>query len=185
MTELDDAVGVVPTDGRGSLPFALLHNESLVAIAAWTVGEAGVELLDFNTPWSAVVDRELPLVVHDPLCPGAPVEFLRAAVDAAAGSGAVVVGVRPVTDTVKELADGAVGATVDRSALVAVASPLVLPVAVVAVLDDWPDLDDLPALVDGLRARFPVTFLEAPAEARRIADESDLRLLEAASPAVL
>lgn len=184
MTELDDAVGVVPTDGRGSLPFALLHNESLVAIAAWAVGEAGVELLDFTTPWSAVVDRELPLVVHDPLCPGTPVEFLRAAVAEAISSGAVVAGVRPVTDTVKELGDGAVGATVDRSALVAVASPLVLPVGVVTALDDWPDLDDLPALVDRLRNRFPVSFLEAPPEARRIADESDVRLLEAAVPAL-
>ena len=67
---------------------------------------AGVELLDFTTPWSAVVDRELPLVVHDPLCPGTSVEFLRAAVDAAIGSGAVVAGVRPVTDTVKVVADG-------------------------------------------------------------------------------
>jgi 2-C-methyl-D-erythritol 4-phosphate cytidylyltransferase len=183
MTELDDAVGVVPTDGRGSLPFALLHTESLVAIAAWTVGEAGGELLDFTTPWSAVVARELPLGVHDPLGPGTSVEVLRAAVDAAIGSGAVVAGVRPVTDTVKVIADGTVGATVDRTTLVAVASPLVLPVAVVAALDDWPDLDDVPALVDALRARFPVTFLEAPAEARRIADESDLRLLEAAAPA--
>ncbi len=185
MTELDEAVGVVPTDGRGSLPFMLLHNESLVAVAAWAVGEAGVELLDFNAPWSAVVERELPLVVHDPLCPGTPVEFLRAAVAEAASSGAVVAGVRPVTDTVKELGDGAVGATVDRSALVAVASPLVVPPAVVAALDDWPDLDDVPALVEHLRSRFPVTFLEAPAEARRIADESDLRLLEAATPALL
>jgi 2-C-methyl-D-erythritol 4-phosphate cytidylyltransferase len=183
MTELDEAVGVVPTDGRGSLPFALLHNESLVAVAAWALGEAGVELLDFTTGWPAVVERELPLVVHDPLCPGAPVEFLRAAVAEAARSGAVVVGVRPVTDTVKELADGVVGGTVDRSALVAVASPLVLPAAVCAALDAWPDLDDVPALVEWLRGRFPVSFLEAPAEARRIADESDLRVLEAATPA--
>lgn len=183
MTELDEAVGVVPTDGRGSLPFALLHNESLVAVAAWALGDAGVELLDFNTTWADVVVRELPLVVHDPLCPGTPVEFLHAAVAEAAASGAVVVGVRPVTDTVKEIGDdGVVGATVDRSALAAVASPLVLPAAVVAAHDDWPDLDDVPALVERLRRRFPVTFLEAPAQARRIADESDLRLLEAALP---
>ncbi|MGZ5418750.1 MAG: 2-C-methyl-D-erythritol 4-phosphate cytidylyltransferase [Nocardioides sp.] len=184
MTELDEALGVVPTDGRGSLPFALLHNESLVAIAAWAVGEAGVELLDFNAPWDDVVVRELPLVVHDPLCPGTPVDFLRAAVAGAASSGAVVVGVRPVTDTVKEMDGGVVGATVDRSSLVAVASPLVIPAAVVATLDGWPDLDDVPALVESLRGRFPMTFLEAPPEARRIVDESDLRLLEAAVPEI-
>ena len=183
MTELDEAVGVVPTDGRGSLPFALLHNEALVAVASWALGEAGVELLDFTAPWSEVVERGLPLVVHDPLCPGAPVSFLRAAVTESASSGAVVAGVRPVTDTVKQLDDGVVGQTVDRAALVAVASPVVLPPAVVAGLDDWPDLDDVPALVDRLREQYPVTFLEAPAEARRVADESDVRLLEAATPA--
>ena len=57
-------VGVVPTDGRGSMPFALLHGESLVAIASWTVGHAGVELLDFGTSWSEVVEREVPCKVH-------------------------------------------------------------------------------------------------------------------------
>jgi 2-C-methyl-D-erythritol 4-phosphate cytidylyltransferase len=193
MTELDEAVGVVPTDGRGSLPFALLHNEALVAVASWALGEAGVELLDFTAPWSEVVARGLPLVVHDPLCPGTPVTFLAATVAEAAASGAVVVGVRPVTDTVKHLDGGdgdggtgdggTVGETVDRSALVAVASPVVLPAAVVSALDDWPDLDDVPALVDRLRREYPVSFLEAPAQARRVADESDVRLLEAAHPA--
>ncbi|MGN6577424.1 MAG: 2-C-methyl-D-erythritol 4-phosphate cytidylyltransferase [Nocardioides sp.] len=183
MTELDEAVGVVPTDGRGSLPFALLHNEALVAVASWALGEAGVELLDFTAPWSEVVERGLPLVVHDPLCPGTSVDFLRAAVAESATSGAVVAGVRPVTDTVKHLDGDVVGATVDRTSLVAVASPVVLPAAVVAGLDGWPDLDDVPAFVDRLRGEYPVTFLEAPPEARRVADESDVRLLEAASAA--
>ena len=183
MTELDEAVGVVPTDGRGSLPFTLLHGEPLVAIASWAVEEARVELLDFNTSWADVVERELPLVVHDPLCPATPATFVAAVLAEAAGTGSVAVGVRPVTDTVKEMDGGIVGATVDRSSLVAVVSPLVLPPEVIAAHDDWPDLDDLPALVDALRERFPVRFVEAPAEARRIADESDLRLLEAASAA--
>jgi 2-C-methyl-D-erythritol 4-phosphate cytidylyltransferase len=183
VTELDEAVGVIPTDGRGSLPFALLHNEPLVALAAWALGEAGVELLDFTAEWPDVVSRELPLAVHDPLCPTTPVDFLRAAVVEAASSGAVVVGVRPVTDTVKESSDeGVVGATVDRSGLVAVVSPVVLPATVVAALDAWPDLDDVPVLVEWLRERFPVTFLAAPPEARRIADESDVRMLEALVP---
>jgi 2-C-methyl-D-erythritol 4-phosphate cytidylyltransferase len=174
------AVGVVPTDGRGSMPFALLHGESLVAVTAWSLGHAGVELLDYDAPWSAVVAREAPLVVHDPLCPAVPVAFIAEAVHLAASSGAVVVGVRPVTDTVKELSGEVLGATVDRSTLVAVVSPVVLPPKVVAALDGWPDLDDVPAWVDTLRRRWPVTYLEAPASARRVADESDLRLLEAA-----
>jgi 2-C-methyl-D-erythritol 4-phosphate cytidylyltransferase len=182
VTELDEALGVVPTDGRGSLPFALLHNESLVAVAAWALGEAGVELLDFDAVWTDVVARELPLVVHDPLCPGVPVELIRSAVATAVAGASVVVGVRPVTDTVKELDDGAVGRTVDRSALVAVASPVVLPASVVADLDDWPDLDDVPALVDRLRQTYPMRFVTVPAQGRRIGDASDLELLEAMSP---
>ena len=44
----DDAValGVVVDEGRGSLPFALIHGEALVACAAWAMGEAGVLPLD-------------------------------------------------------------------------------------------------------------------------------------------
>jgi 2-C-methyl-D-erythritol 4-phosphate cytidylyltransferase len=178
-TDEVDMVGVVPTDGRGSLPFALMHGESLVAVAAWALGEADVELLDFNTSWSAVQARDALLVVHDPLCPATPVGFLRAAVEVAAAQQSVVVGVRPVTDTVKTMEGDLVGENVDREDLVVVASPLVLPAAVVASLEDWPSLDDLSALVSSLRERFPVSFLEAPALARRVSDESDVRLLEA------
>src|SRR5690242_3773622 len=116
-----DVVGTVPVEGRGSMPFALLHNESLVAIASWALGEAGVELLDFDESWGDVVSREAHLVVHDPLCPGTPVEFLREAVSTCERDGAVVVGARPVTDTVRAVdASGAAGETVDRSDLRAV-----------------------------------------------------------------
>ena len=180
-TDEVDVVGVVPTDGRGSLPFALLHGESLVAVAAWALGEAEAELLDFDTSWSAVQGREALLVVHDPLCPATPVAFLREAIAIAAAKQSVVVGVRPVTDTVKAMAGDLVGGTVDREDLVGVASPLVLPPGVVAALEEWPSLDDLSALVSSLRERFPVFFLEAPALGRRVSDESDVRLLEAMS----
>ena len=44
----------MPVEGRGSLPFALLHGESLVAVASWALGEAGVELLDFTASWADV-----------------------------------------------------------------------------------------------------------------------------------
>jgi 2-C-methyl-D-erythritol 4-phosphate cytidylyltransferase len=172
------AVGVVPTDGRGSMPFALLHGESLVAAASWALGEAGVDLLDFNEPWTAVRRMGAALVVHDPLCPATPVPFLRSAVDAAR-EGHVVVGVRPVTDTIKRMDAGFVGSTVDRDSLVAVTSPVVLPPGVVAELPDWPDLDDLAALVTWLRERFPVAFVEAPSLGRRVEDEEAVRLLEA------
>ena len=174
------AVGVVPTDGRGSLPFALLHGESLIAVASWALGEAGVELLDFDASWELVRDRGGALVVHDPLCPATPVEVLRETIAAGARGDEVVVAVRPVTDTVKESHGDVVGATVDRDGLVAVASPLVLPASVVAALPGWPALGDLADLVSWLRDRFPVRLVEAPALARRVVDESDLRLLEAA-----
>ena len=194
---------MVPVEGRGSLPFALWRGESLVAVASLALEDAGVRLLDFNTPWSAVCAAEAPLVVHDPLCPGTPVAFLRSVVSSARPNGPVLVGTRPVTDTVKRLDSGGsagsaagtarvvggsaagtagvVGETVDRSGLVSLASPVVLPAAVVAALPDWPDLTDLPALVSWLAERFEVAFVEAPAEGRRVVDESDLRLLAATS----
>ena len=43
---------------RGSLPFALVHGEPLVAAAAWAMGEAGVTLVDLGTGWEAVVAAE-------------------------------------------------------------------------------------------------------------------------------
>jgi 2-C-methyl-D-erythritol 4-phosphate cytidylyltransferase len=71
-----------------------------------------------------------------------------------------------------------VGDTVDRDGLLAVASPVVLPAPVVASLDDLPSLDDLAQLVALLRKDHELTLLEAPPQARRVSDESDLRLLE-------
>jgi 2-C-methyl-D-erythritol 4-phosphate cytidylyltransferase len=168
---------VVETD-RGALPFALVHGEALVACAAWALGEAGIFVVDLGTGWDAVTDAGAPFVLHDALCPLTPPEFLAECVAHAAGRSAVTVGVRPVTDTVKQLHDGVVGDTVDREGLLQVVSPVVLPAAVVAALDGVPTLD-FAALVAALAERFPVETLEAPAAARRVADESDLRVLEA------
>jgi len=168
---------VVETD-RGSLPFALVHGEPLVAAAAWGLGEAGVTIVDLGTGWDALAAEEAPFVLHDALCPLTPPGFLAECVAHAAQSSAVTVGVRPVTDTVKQLDDGRVGDSVDRTELVQVVSPIVLPAAVVAALDGV-RTSDFAALVAELAQRFPVETLEAPAEARRVADEADLRVLEA------
>jgi 2-C-methyl-D-erythritol 4-phosphate cytidylyltransferase len=168
---------VVETD-RGSLPFALVHGEPLVAAAAWALGEAGVTLVDIGTGWEDLAASDAPFVLHDALCPLTPPGFLAGCLAHAADSSAVTVGVRPVTDTVKQLDEGKVGGTVDRTDLVQVVSPIVLPAAVVAALDGLPT-NDFAALVAELAQRFPVETLEAPAEARRVADESDLRVLEA------
>jgi 2-C-methyl-D-erythritol 4-phosphate cytidylyltransferase len=70
------------------------------------------------------------------------------------------------------------GATHDRADLLQVVSPVVLPASVVAALDGIPTTD-FAALVADLATRFPVETVEAPAETRRVADESDLRMLEA------
>src|SRR4051812_29561289 len=150
MDDVGTPVGIVPVEGRGSLPFALLDDEALVAVASWALEDAGVELLDFTVDWVDVQARQAPLVVHDPLCPRTPVEFLVAAVEAASG-GQVVVGVRPVTDTVKTVDGGVLGDTVDRDGLMIVASPVVLPADVVAALAQAPALDDLASLVALLR----------------------------------
>jgi 2-C-methyl-D-erythritol 4-phosphate cytidylyltransferase len=173
------AAGWVPLEGRGSLPYALLHGESLVAVATWSLEEAGVELLDFTAPWADVQARGTALVLHDPLCPGTPASFIARAVEAATSGDTVVAGVRPVTDTVKRVEGEVLGETVDRAGLVAVASPVVLPASVVAGLDALPVSDDLADLVAGLRAEHEVLLLEAPPEGRRVSDESDLRLVEA------
>ncbi|HSE54768.1 MAG TPA: 2-C-methyl-D-erythritol 4-phosphate cytidylyltransferase, partial [Nocardioidaceae bacterium] len=112
-------------------------------------------------------------------CPLTPIAFLREALATAVAEDVVVVGVQPVTDTIKTVEEGVVGGTVDREGLWAVTSPVVLPADVVAELDAWPDADDFTALVSWLRQRFEVRFLEAPALGRRVEDESSLALLEA------
>ena len=164
-------------DDRGHLPYALIHGESLVAAAAWALGEAGVSPIDLGTTWEALVDAQEPVVLHDPLCPMTPPAFIADCVAHARERGCVVVGVRPVTDTVKVVADGIVGETVERSGLVAVASPIVLPATVVAALGELPSTDFV-ALVTELRGRYPVELVEAPPAARRVGSADDLRVLE-------
>ena len=163
---------------RGSLPFALVHGEPLVAAAAWAVGEAGIFLVDLGTGWEAVVDAGTPFVLHDALCPMTPPAFLASCVEHAAASSTVTVGVRPVTDTFRERHDGVLGATADRSSPLQVVSPIVLPAGVVAALDGLPTTD-FAELVTALAERFPVETLEAPESARRVTDEADLPILEA------
>lgn len=174
----DRAVGVV-VGLDDALTGVVLHGESLVPHARRALAEAGVEVLADTVPWSVPQDRGLPVVLHDPACPLTPASYIAELIDRAAGSGRVLVGCRPVTDTIKAVAGGRVGATVDRDALVTVTSPVVLPAAVVASVDDWPEVDDLTALVTRLRDRFEVELVEAPSLGRRVEDESAVLLLEA------
>ena len=80
-------LGVVPTEGRGSLPFALVHGESLVAAASWALTTAGVELFDYSVSFEAVQDAGQALVVHDPLCPLTPRASSRRRSRSASGPG--------------------------------------------------------------------------------------------------
>jgi len=176
--DVPPALGSVVEEGRGSLPFALIHGEALVATAVWALGESGVTPVDVGTEWAGIQASEEPFVLHDPLCPMTPPGFIGECVIRSVATGAVIVGVRPVTDTVKELEADGLGETVDRSGLAVVCSPVVLPAAVVAELDAWPDLD-FATLVEALEQRFPVERVEAPAEARRVFSDDDVTLLAA------
>lgn len=182
MIEEQAPLGWVPVEGRGSLPFALVHGESLVAAASWALGEAGVDLFDASVTFDQVRRSGRPLVLHDPLCPLTPVDFIEAAVERAGETGAVVIGYRPVTDTIKHATAGHLGETVDRTDLRAVTSPIVLPAEVVARLDRL-DAADFAALVARLAALGPITWLEAPPLSRRVRSEADVADLEALSRA--
>jgi 2-C-methyl-D-erythritol 4-phosphate cytidylyltransferase len=180
------AWGFVPVSGRGALPFALVHGESLVAAASFALEAAGVELLDPQLPWERVRDSGRALVLHDAACPLTPVPFLAAMAERAAATGSICVAHRPVTDTVKTWDaaaapnTGMVGDTVDRATLVEVTSPIVLPASVVGALERLP-VDTFAALVDELRLRWPVELVEAPATGRRVHSADEVGVLEALS----
>lgn len=174
----EPTLGSVVEQGRGSLPFTLIHGEALVACASWALGDAGVTPVDLGTEWAGLVASGEPFVLHDALCPMTPASFIATCVAAAVERDVVVVGCRSVTDTVKTVAEGLVGETVDRATLVAVTSPVVLPPSVVAALPGLPSLE-FAALVAALRERFPVELVEAPPEGRRVSSVEDVRLLEA------
>ena len=188
MSQLDVdviALGRVIDEGRGSLPFALVHGEALVTTATWALSEAAVLPLDARTSIEGVLDAGLPLVLHDSLCPMTPPDFIAACVRRAVADGVVVAGVRAVTDTVKTLHGNTLGdtlgETVDREALARVVSPVVVPaerVSQAAELLADPGVQLAP-LVEALRAGGPVLLLDAPPEAMRVGNLDDVRVLEA------
>ena len=175
--ETGPVFGYVPLEGRGSAPYTLIHGESLVAAASFALEAAGIDLLDTAGSWQQLVDSGADLVVHDPLCPLTPPAFLARALAASRAQDAVVVGVRPVTDTIKEYDGSRIGETVPRESLAAVASPVVVPARLLADLGGFPD-EPFDALVERLGEWQP---LEAPALASRVNGPDDIRLLEALS----
>ena len=121
------------------------------------------------------------LLVHDPLCPLAPVEHLAdvlAELELPGGGYAAGAAVHPVTDTVKIVhADGeglAVAGTVDREHLRVVTTPVVIPVDLACGI---PAACEGPALVAAMRARGPVRLVASPPVARRVHDRAGLHLV--------
>ena len=154
-----------------------------MACAAWSVGESGVDLVDASVSWAGLVDAGEDLVLHDSLCPMTPPAFIAACLERARTTGHVVVGVRPVTDTVKVVADGLVGETLDRDSLLAVASPLVIPAGVLATLAQRPSSDLARAVSALAAAGHSVETVTAPPEGRRVTSAEDVRLLDALTAA--
>lgn len=180
--ELPPVLGMVLEEDRGSLPYSMVHGEPMVRCAALALEEARIEPIDPDSARPVVLDlleRAEGLVLHDSLCPMTAPEFLARCANIAVADDVVVVGYRSVTDTVKRLEEGRVGATVDREGLRALASPVAMPARVVRQLPDDP-LHDLAALVSWLvQQAEPVEWIEAPAEGRRVSSRDDVRLLEA------
>jgi 2-C-methyl-D-erythritol 4-phosphate cytidylyltransferase len=150
-----------------------------VACAAWALGESGVDLVDASVEWERIVATGSDLVLHDSLCPMTPPSFIAACLDRVRATGRPVVGVRPVTDTVKVVDHQLVGATLDRESLLAVTSPLVLPAAVLADLGALPSADLAQAVADLAAGGHAVETLAGPPEGRRVSSAEDVRVLEA------
>ena len=175
-------LGLVPVEGRGSLPFALVHGESLLAAASWALGAAGATLYDLAVPFARVREQGLDLVVHDPLCPLVPAWFLAGCLGHRRDAGAepvrvpALVAFRPVTDTIKTVIDERIVDTLDRDRFGIVASPVVFD------HDDGGDRPastaDFAALAAWLRERGPVQLRKAPSLGRRVDDPSAVNLLE-------
>ena len=199
------AVGVVPLESRLDLPLVDLHGEPMfVHSVRALLGAPGVDrvVVTVGETSGPAVERTLAriglrvdvtralafwqdppttglLVLADPLCPLVPADFV-ARVVAAADRGddrpAAVAGYRPVTDTVKTVVDQQIVGTLDRDRLAVVASPVALPAHLLSA--GPPPVHDFGLLAAWLRERGGLELLRAPSMARRVGDESALRVLE-------
>lgn len=179
---MPSAVGMVLEQGRGSLPYSLVHGEPMVRCAALALEQAGIHPVDADTSWPLLLDlfdEAESVVFHDALCPLTPPAFLAQCVRRAVANNSVVVAFRPVTDTVKHVERGEIGGTVSRDRLRALASPVVLPTAAARRLPGAVG-HDLSGLITSLaRGGGSLDWVEAPAAAGRVRTRDDVGLLEA------
>lgn len=198
--------GIVSLEGRGDLPFAGLHKESLFlhcvrtlhqalpAAAAVTVTvdpgqepQARAELARHRLRarvegatswWSTFAAGETSVVVMlDPLCPLVPARFVAGLLARATGDEPhALAAYRPVTDTIKTVVDHQIADTINRDDFAIITSPVVVPAGLLA--GDPPPTGDFASLVAWLRRRGGVDLVKAPSMGRRVDDESAVSVLE-------
>jgi hypothetical protein len=198
---MPEALGVVPLEGRGSLPFLHLHREILFLHAVRALLEVGalhrgvvvtiddgqreaaesalaraglaVPVVPADRWWRSLPPGRVTVALHDPLCPLVPASFLSACVEAREAE--ALVAFRPVTDTIKTVVEDHIVGTLDRDRFGIVASPVVFTHAGTG---GPPPTGDFGLLAAWLRSAGPVELRKAPSLGRRVDDPSAVNLLE-------
>lgn len=169
-------VGVVLGGQDAALAGLTVAGRPLVEIAGDVLAEVGAPRVGSLATAAGTPGGVIVLDAH---CPGVIAADVEAVRHAAAHGPAV--GIRPVTDTVKQVLSDERGAflgeTVDRDTVAAVTAPLVVPDA--AALSGMTGAADVAVVVAELRRRGTVALVEVGALSRRVADASDLELLGA------
>ncbi len=191
-------VGVVPLEGRGDLPFALLHGLPLLAHvlrrlldvpALSDVVVTGspdqhvradrvmsdhrlvAPFVEADAFWASVGGAVL---LHDPLCPLVGADFVAQMCRRVDDEGSAAA-FRPVTDTVKTVAEEQICGTLDRDGLAVVTSPVLVPASLVG---GQVPTHEFGVLAQWLRERGPLSLVRAPSRGRRVGDELALQVLE-------
>lgn len=176
-------VGVVLDEDP--VAFRLLRGEPLVRYAAVALDSAGIAPARAGDILGAE-PTGMTVVFLDAACPLLDPDTIELLADRAEATDRIVVGVRPVTDTVKRVGDGRLGETVDRDELQELAAPVVVPATcsdLLAGLD--PRIGSIPALVAALGAApngSPLHREVVPPEARRLTPERLQLLATGSSP---
>ncbi|CAN5132179.1 2-C-methyl-D-erythritol 4-phosphate cytidylyltransferase [soil metagenome] len=205
MSDPSGSVGIVPLEGRGTLPLELLHGEPLLLhavrslqqtpglrevlvttdgssfpAAARELASRGlraefVEPRRWWTAWASAAGLGRSVLVHDPLCPLVPADFVGEVLQHSRDMGAVAA-YQPITDTAKVVVDEQIVSTLDRDQVGLVTSPVVVPGRLAG--QGLPPVSDFGRLADWLRARGPLALVPAPSMGRRVGGMAALRVLE-------